>query len=259
MTESVTSQGTDHPNRQLVRTVAVTAVVAALAVGLSAVTVAGEPTVPYLSGVTAGFLAVTVVSRRTIVRAREAAGPQPLTAATWVTLARGWLLIAFAGFLLTETSGGVGAWVPAGLFGAAAALDAVDGAVARRTGTVSELGGRLDTEMDALLVAAGTAAAVLGGSAPILFLAVGMARYAFVAGIRLRRRRGLPVVDLHPSQFRRATGVIVMTTAFIAVAPIPGPTVSWWITAIVSVPVLLHFGWDWLAVSGLVDPSSDDS
>ena len=238
---------------------ATTAVATALVVGLSAVGWQGEPTVPYLSGVAVGFLAVTVVSRRTVAHARKAAGPQPLTAATWVTLARGWLLIAFAGFLLADAPGGIGAWVPAGLFAAAAALDAVDGAVARRTDAVSELGGRLDTEIDALIVLAGTAAAVLGGRGSVLFLGVGLARYAFVAGIRLRRVRGLPVADLHPSQFRRATGAIVLTTALLALAPVPGATVSWWLTAVVSVPVLLHFGWDWLAVSGRVGPSPNGS
>lgn len=255
MTESVPSYGSDRSRHPLSRTVVATALATAVIVGVLAVGWDGKPTLPYLSGVAVGFLAVTFVSRRTLARAQKASGPQSLTAATWVTLARSWLLIAFAGFVLTDPPVGTGAWVPAILFASAALLDAVDGAVARRTDTVSELGGRLDTEIDSLLVLAGTTAAVVGRSAPLIFLVVGLARYAFVAGIRLRRFRGLPVVDLHPSQFRRATGVIVMTTAFLALAPVPGATVSWWIAAAVSVPVLLHFGWDWLAVSGRVDPS----
>lgn len=252
MTEPA-SHGTGRPGRQLPVVVAATAVATALVVGLFAVGWEGKPTSSYVSGVAVGFVAVTAVSRRTVARAREVAGPQPLTAATWVTLARGWLLIAFAGFLLTDAPGAAGAWVPAGLFGAAAALDAVDGAVARRTGTVSELGERLDTEIDALLVLAGATAAVLDGSASVLFLGVGSARYAFVAGIRLRQARGRPVTDLHPSQVRRATGAMVLATTFLALAPAPGATVSWWLTAIVSVPALLSFGWDWLAVSGRID------
>ena len=245
--------------RQLSRLVAATAVVTGLAVGVVTVGWDGQPTAPSLSGIAAGFLAVVVVSRRTLARASETAGPQPITAATWVTLARGWLLIAFAGVVLTGPAGDAGAWVAAGLFAGAAALDAVDGAVARRRNAVSEFGGRLDTEMDALLVLAGTAAAVYDGSAPLVFLAVGLARYAFVAGIRLRRVRGLPVTALHPSQFRRATGAVVMTTAFLALAPVPGPTFSWWIAAVVSVPVLGHFGWDWLAVSGRIDTGAGES
>ena len=61
----------------------------------------------------------------------------------------------------------------------ALALDAVDGWVARRTGTVSELGARFDMEADAflILVLSGFVADSLGG----WVLAIGLMRYAFVA------------------------------------------------------------------------------
>ena len=59
-------------------------------------------------------------------------------------------------------------------------LDAVDGWVARRTGTVSALGARFDMEVDAFLIL------VLSGVRrrdvrPWWVLAIGAARYAFVA------------------------------------------------------------------------------
>jgi phosphatidylglycerophosphate synthase len=61
----------------------------------------------------------------------------------------------------------------------ALALDAVDGWVARRTGTVSELGARFDMEADAflILVLSGFVADSLGG----WVLAIGLMRYAFAA------------------------------------------------------------------------------
>ena len=61
----------------------------------------------------------------------------------------------------------------------ALALDAVDGWVARRTGTVSALGARFDMEVDAflILVLSGYVAPTLGG----WVLAIGLMRYAFVA------------------------------------------------------------------------------
>ena len=61
----------------------------------------------------------------------------------------------------------------------ALALDAVDGWVARRTGTVSELGARFDMEVDAflILVLSAYVADSLGG----WVLAIGLMRYAFAA------------------------------------------------------------------------------
>jgi phosphatidylglycerophosphate synthase len=61
----------------------------------------------------------------------------------------------------------------------ALALDAVDGWVARRTGTVSTLGARFDMEVDAflILVLAGYVTSSLGG----WVLALGVMRYAFAA------------------------------------------------------------------------------
>ena len=62
-------------------------------------------------------------------------------------------------------------------------LDAVDGRVARRTGTVTEFGGRFDGEVDAFLILVLSVAA-----APTVgwwVLAAGVVRYAFA-----RRRVG---------------------------------------------------------------------
>jgi phosphatidylglycerophosphate synthase len=61
----------------------------------------------------------------------------------------------------------------------ALALDAVDGWVARRTGTATELGARFDMEVDAflLLVLSAYVAQTMGG----WVLAIGLMRYAFVA------------------------------------------------------------------------------
>jgi phosphatidylglycerophosphate synthase len=66
-----------------------------------------------------------------------------------------------------------------GLAAVALALDTVDGWVARRTGTVSELGARFDMEADAflILVLSGYVAGSLGG----WVLAIGLMRYAFAA------------------------------------------------------------------------------
>ncbi|WP_418282912.1 CDP-alcohol phosphatidyltransferase family protein [Halorubrum sp. DTA98] len=253
MTETSPSFGSDSTRRQLSRTVAATACVTLLVVGTIAVAWEGKPTPAFLVGVGGAFLAVTVVNRRTLARARAIAGSQPLTTATWVTLARGWLLIAFAGFLFTDPPNGPTAWVPAGLFAAAAGLDAIDGALARRTDAVSELGGRLDTEIDSLLVAVGAVTVVLDGRAPLVLLAVGGARYAFVGGIRWRRARDLAVYELDPSRLRRVAGAIVMLTVWIALLPVVDLGLSRAIATVGSIPVLFQFVRDWLFVSGRID------
>ena len=66
-----------------------------------------------------------------------------------------------------------------GLVAPALALDAVDGWVARRTGTTTELGARFDMEVDAflLLVLSTYVVPILG----LWVLAIGLMRYVFVA------------------------------------------------------------------------------
>jgi CDP-diacylglycerol--glycerol-3-phosphate 3-phosphatidyltransferase len=253
MIEASRSAVVDASRSQFLRIVGGTAaVVAAVLIALSAAW-DGSPSGAFVAGVGIALLAAMEIVRRSLRRARATDGSQQITIATWVTVVRGGMTVSFAGFLAANPPSGVGAWVPAGLFATAALLDAVDGAVARHADCVSELGGILDTEVDALLVALGAVTAVVSGSAPVIFLAVGFARYLFVAGIRVRRRRGLQVTDLDPSQFRRATGAVIMSTTFLALLPVPGPGPSKAIAWAVSVPVLGHFAWDWLAVSGGIE------
>jgi phosphatidylglycerophosphate synthase len=79
-----------------------------------------------------------------------------------------------------------------GLASAALVLDAVDGQVARRSGTASALGARFDMEADAFLVL------VLSIHVAVLLgpwvLAIGAMRYVFLVASRLApwMRRGLP-------------------------------------------------------------------
>jgi phosphatidylglycerophosphate synthase len=94
------------------------------------------------------------------------------------------------------------------------ALDAVDGQVARRTGTASPAGGRLDGEMDAalLMVLSVAAAPALGW----WVLAIGLMRYVFfAAGLVRPRQRG----QLAFSQFRRVVAAIQGVMFAVALAP----------------------------------------
>ncbi len=182
-----------------------------------------------------------------------APAPEPVSLATWITVSRGAAIAVLAGFVVTApTAAGANVWLPAALFAVAAALDAVDGAVARATGRVTDFGARLDVEMDALVVLVGALVGVREGSLPALFLAVAGARYLFVAGRWWRRRRGRPVFELPPNRLRRPLGALAMLAVWLALLPVPGDAVSSAFAAAVAVPFLANFCWDWFGVTGRV-------
>jgi len=106
---------------------------------------------------------------------RRRLGPADL-----VTLARA-LLVGGVTALVVDglVTGATAVPVLVGLAAVALALDAVDGQVARRTGTVSALGARFDMEVDAFLIL--VLSAHVAGSVGPWVLAIGAMRYAFVA------------------------------------------------------------------------------
>jgi phosphatidylglycerophosphate synthase len=91
----------------------------------------------------------------------------------------GGVVDGLADWLVGAASGPEPSAVLVPLAAVALALDAVDGWVARRTGTVSALGARFDMEVDAffILVLGGYVTGSLGG----WVLVLGLMRYAFVA------------------------------------------------------------------------------
>ena len=170
-------------------------------------------------------------------RGRRGLGPADL-----VTVTRGTLACVVAALttssLLGPTVAGtsvgaatVGGATEAGLAGSvlrsplvalasvALALDAVDGWVARRTGTATSLGARLDMEVDAflILVLSIAAAQLLGW----WVLAIGLFRYALVAATWVAPWLGGSVP---PSYWRKAIAAlqgIVLTVATADVLPRP--------------------------------------
>ena len=96
-----------------------------------------------------------------------------------VTLTRSTLVGLITALIATSFTSSVPVPLLIGLTVPALALDAIDGWLARRTGTVSELGARFDMEVDAFLI---FALSVYVG--PILgwwTLSLGLMRYAYVA------------------------------------------------------------------------------
>jgi phosphatidylglycerophosphate synthase len=98
-------------------------------------------------------------------------------------------------------------------------LDGVDGWVARRTGTMSPFGARFDMEVDAFLIL--VLSVQVARSAGIWVLAIGLARYAFVAAgwILPWLRESAP-----PRPWCKAVAVIQGVVLVVGVADVlPGP------------------------------------
>lgn len=111
--------------------------------------------------------------------ARRAArsGVECLGPADLVTLSRATLACAVAALVADSFLGGSPGTVLVVLAAVALALDAVDGRVARRTGTVSVFGARLDGEADAFLML--VLSVYVAGSVGAWVLAMGAVRYLF--------------------------------------------------------------------------------
>ncbi|ADJ16426.1 CDP-alcohol phosphatidyltransferase family protein [Halalkalicoccus jeotgali] len=177
---------------------------------------------------------------------------------TQLTLARGVLIAFLAGFLLLSRPTESLVWLPALLYGAAALADYVDGTLARLTDHVTTLGARLDTEFDALGILIAPLLAVLYGQLPVWYLSVSAARYLFVFGRWLRRRRDRPVFALPPRASRRYLAGLQMAFLTLVLSPVVTPPVTTVGAVFVAVPFIVGFVRDWLYVSGrLSEPTQE--
>lgn len=127
----------------------------------------------------AAAAAYLLVSNVLLVRGLQRRRTERFGPANIVTSMRSTLVGLITGLVVASFSGAVPVPLLVGLVIPALALDAVDGWVARRTRSTSELGARFDMEVDAflLLVLSVYVAPELGS----WVLAIGVLRYAFVA------------------------------------------------------------------------------
>ena len=127
----------------------------------------------WVVGLAAGWAATALLA---VGRARS--GEPVILPADWVTLTRALLSAGAAGLVAASSSRPMSVPTVVGLASIALALDAVDGQVARRTGTATPLGARFDGEVDAFLILVLSIAVArhLGG----WVLAIGLARYALL-------------------------------------------------------------------------------
>lgn len=140
-----------------------------------------------------------------------------LQPASWVTLARASLAVGVAALVADSFAHPAPVALVVALSAVALALDLVDGRLARRTGTTTALGARFDGEVDAFLILALSVfvARMYGG----WVLAIGLARYAFLAGEWLLPWMRAP---LPPRGWRKVVAAaqgVVLTVAAAGVLP----------------------------------------
>ncbi len=124
-------------------------------------------------------IACAVVTNTALARGLAKDGLKRLGPANRVTLIRATLVGGVAALIATSLSQPISVPTLVGLTSLALVLDAFDGWVARRTETVSALGGRFDMEVDAFLIF--VLSVYVAQSVGVWVLALGAARYVYVA------------------------------------------------------------------------------
>lgn len=195
---------------------------------------------------------------------------QSLGVANWITVLRGLAYACAAGFvgLIPAESGALSPifrigtfdgptvllWGPAVLYGGGALLDLVDGVVARRVGTTTVLGERLDLGYDTLGFVVAPAVGVAWGRLPAVYLALSGARYCYRFGIAVEQSRGRTIHSLPPSTLRRPLAAGQMLFLSFALVPAIPATLTRTVAPFVLAPSLVVFLRDYLSVTGRLPP-----
>lgn len=183
------------------------------------------------------------------IRSAGASGPTPITLANMVTGIRGVLVSGLVGFVVIPSPTGLIAWLPAVVFATAGLLDGIDGRLARVRGETSEFGARFDTEADSFMMLVGAGLVVSRGLAPVAFLAVGLARYVYVAGLEFRRLRGRSIGNGDNRTINRIIFAITVLSIWIALLPVVEQAMTIPLLSLVAIPFLLNFVRSWLVVT----------
>lgn len=168
----------------------------------------------------------------------------PANRVTLLRLGMAALLAALVGEALPRpplSSMPMAAWWLVAVATATALLDAVDGALARRSGLASAFGARFDMETDALFTLVLCALVLQAGQTGPWVLASGLMRYAFVAAAR-----PWPWLAgaLPPSKRRQTVCVVQITTLIVCLGPIVPPPLAAGLAALSLALLTLSFAVD---------------
>ena len=206
----------------------------------------------WATGLACGLVLCVAAARSASNERVESFGPADLVTLARATLSCGVAALVADSFARDAAPGTqVGTLVA--IAAVALALDAVDGRVARLTGTVSRFGGRLDGEADAFLML--VLSLFVGGSVvahsarpwvlAIAVLAMGMARYLFaMGGWALAWMRA----QLPPRYWRKVVTATAGIALVFAAADVATPEATYAVLAVALVLLAESFGRDvwWL-------------
>jgi phosphatidylglycerophosphate synthase len=167
---------------------------------------AGLGVVGWIAGLATGSAATAL-----LVTARMRSDQPTILPADWVTLTRALLIAGVAGLVADSFSRPLAVTALVTLSSIALALDAVDGQVARRTGTATPLGARLDGEVDAFLILLLSIAVSRDYGSWVLV--IGAARYALLLAGWLMPWLAAPLPPRYWGKVVAAVQGIVLTVA----------------------------------------------
>src|SRR3984957_6693384 len=156
-------------------------------------------------------LATGTAAAALLATARMRSDPPSMHPADWVTLTRAVLIAGVAGLVADSFSRPVSVAALVTLAPVALVLDAVDGQVARRTGTATPLGGRLDGEVDAFLIL--LLSIFVSQTYSSLVLAICAIRYVFLLAVWLMPWLAAPLPYIYWRKVVAAVQGIVLTVA----------------------------------------------
>ncbi|MGC1568327.1 MAG: CDP-alcohol phosphatidyltransferase family protein, partial [Trebonia sp.] len=202
------------PKNQLVGKVALPTIRLATILGLLATAAllgivaatAGLGVAGWIAGLATGSAATALLAT-----ARMRSDDPAIFPADWVTLTRALLIAGVAGLVADSFNRPLAVTALVTLSSIALALDAVDGQVARRTGTATPLGARLDGEVDAFLILLLSIAVSRDYGSWVLV--IGAARYALLLAGWLMPWLAAPLPPRYWGKVVAAVQGIVLTVA----------------------------------------------
>lgn len=219
------------------------AAVAQLAVLTALSTTIGLTVVGWVAGTVFTVVVGLLLGAPSASARAAAAGSANRVTLARATLVGGVTALVADGFVLGGVTG-VRIVVLVTLASVALVLDLLDGYVARRWGTESDLGARFDMETDALLIL--VLSVLVARSLGAWVLVIGLMRYVFVAAARVAPWLTAP---LPPSRARKVVAAVQGVVLVVAAAPVVPRPVA--VVAVVGalVALLWSFGRDtrWLA------------
>src|SRR6201997_4992184 len=203
---------------------------------------AGLGVAGWIAGLATGSAATAL-----LVTARMRSDQPAIHPADWVTLTRALLIAGVAGLVADSFGRPVPTTALVTLSSVALALDAVDGLVARWTGTATPLGARIDGEADAFLIL--LLSIVVSQDYGAWVLAIGAARYAFLLAGWLLPWLAAP---LPPRFWRKVVAAVQGVVLTVAASGVTSRLVSMIAVAVALLLLAESFGRDviWLYRAG---------